>query len=1658
MSSSLQAETAPSIERITELHEAGLYLQAYELCLQKGELKEWTEPHWQLIGGRLAHNLGSRRLSRLMHRAARRGNSSDPEIEYFYCMSMLDRWTVLRAWKEFSRRADNTDAEPEIRSHWLAMKAMLLGTLRDFQRADAAMEAALELQPQDSWLHVCQAGILGQQDRHDEALEVAQRAFELRPWYRPAVQCLADGYIQANRDDEALSLLTDANSRLESGDVRSQLAALYLERQQYELARELYGDLASYYPLARYDRKRPQWLAARVADAAYYCGDHSAAAAAARDADNPFYTALADNLENAGFSGRRKVLPVQFVQQHHMTCAPATLSAISGYWQKEVAHLDVAEQICFDGTPAHRERQWALDNGFSPREFKVTSEAAWSLIDAGIPFTLTTVYPGSAHLQAVIGYDTSRESLIVRDPGERHFNEFQTVEMLKHFAPNGPRGMALVPVEKAADLDAIALPDAECYDLLFAIERALEQHDRPAAVDALQRLQQQYPDHTLTLRGRGSLAFYDSNKRELLAVARGLREKYPEDVNNLMFEMTCLLELGRREERLQLLREQIDSPGCDPSFWARYAAELFDDARNYEQVQYYVDKALKAMPTDVVSYDMLGTIASEQGRPAEALELFRFAACLGDMREGRARSYFAACRLHNKLPEAERFLKDRVERFGRKSTEPARTLALALDLLERTQESFDVLREAVRLRPDDGDFQLFCSSFHGRFGQFEQATAYLHEAQGACHPTAWLRTEALLLSYQAQHTEALDRWRQVVAAEPLDVGAHNSIAILLTDIDGPEAAVAHVRSAVEQFPYAYGLRSLLIERLKDADADDVLEELDKLLELHPEDAWALRERAFQLLAKSRFDEALAAIAQAEAVEPNSAAIDFLRARVATRQNETDAARQYYRASLQQDVDYELSIHGLLSLCNNKSEREEALDFIYDELRRQVNFGEGLLAWRNAAASSLDTKLVLQRLEEALQQRPDLWQSWSAKLRQLSEMQRNEEALQLAEEITGRFPLLPRVWMDRAAAHAAVGDIDAEIEHLRQALAINPTWSEVICQMASAYEKLGDFDRAVAEAERAVALEPRDVESLAFLSRLQWRQDRQQEAVATIRRAVEFRPGFSTAWSMLSAYSAELGQQDLAIETAKAQTEQRPQDYRAWLTYATCLSERDQSEDALRALDEAIRLNPANVDAYAQKAIQLTIANDFDAAVQACRPPHLDPRPIELIAREAWVEGERGNVEKAVRMMEGVVEDDQDYYWAWHRLAEWYDFLKRDSKYRAAAKQMTRISPQDAVPWGYLADAALKKGNRKEAKSYFQKAVQLSPAYSFGGGQLLDMQLEDEEFEEALETVRIMSPHIPPEWSLSEKVRIESLRKQKDAAFTGLKQLAVTAAEDSSAIDSAVHSLFDAGWGDEVLPVIEQLLELPDAQPGVAYVFVHLSTTLEKWRYCRNKLNELKTGRLALWTEGSRKFLEEAAEAGHQARLDRCIADNRNEFREDTILWTAVGRAYNTSGRHDEAEAWMSDWKTRDVTPVALLTVANTYWQKQQPDLAIEVNEYAVRSVAPDSASEVHFLMIALYHTLFADLQLAVESLGMINTSNLNGLQALFYQYILIVLENIGTGESYATASGQLDRLWQSLPQDSQEIPIVRFIHKSARVRVATLYGHKLRAWFIRMFK
>ena len=81
--------------------------------------------------------------------------------------------------------------------------------------------------------------------------------------------------------------------------------------------------------------------------------------------------------------------------------------------------------------------------------------------------------PGRRVKVALLGYDTVRQSLLIRDPSVRHHTERGYEELARHYEPVGPRGLLLLPPEKARLKCFLVCRD----DLRFNLEAALSFFD-----------------------------------------------------------------------------------------------------------------------------------------------------------------------------------------------------------------------------------------------------------------------------------------------------------------------------------------------------------------------------------------------------------------------------------------------------------------------------------------------------------------------------------------------------------------------------------------------------------------------------------------------------------------------------------------------------------------------------------------------------------------------------------------------------------------------------------------------------------------------------------------------------------------------------------------------------------------------------------------------------------------------------------------------------------------------------------------------------------------------------------------------------------------------------------------------------------------------------
>ena len=1630
---------------IANRHEAGLYVQAHELARNVAPLEEWRGVEAQILAGRLAGNLGAERLGRWLHARAWRTDRTCAEAGYFRALDLAHYRGPYAAWRFLETQASFPGAAQRVQADLLGLRARVAAQFRDFDRAEGLLAEAEKLGGTQAWLWCERAFCLQFQDAFEEALQAAQEALRVRPWFRPAVQFAAQLLQTAGKDQEALELLRGSLEHVESGAIACQLAVVEFELGMHRESVVSWERMRFLSPL--FNEAMVKWWEGRMAEAHYHCGDFSRAAEHARNAGEKFDAEFAERLSAPGAAKCRVHLEVGFVRQHHMTCAPATLSALSRYWGMAVDHAVLAEKICYDGTPDHVERHWAVENGYIAREFRVTWEAAVELLDRGVPFTLATVETTSAHLQAVIGYDAMRRTLLVRDPSLRIHQEFPVEPLLQRYAPYGPRGMALVPAGEADRLASVKLPDEEYYDVYHRLQRALHAHDRAGAEVLLAEMEQLNAEHRLTLFARRDLAFYDASPTRQLSCAEGLLARFPNSNNFRWSKLSALRELSRKSEYGEYLKEIAHAEDSDPLFWRELAKELSLEDRGRGSARRYALRALRWNPTEAESLVTFANLLWDQRKFSEATDLYRFASCMRDSVEGYARRWFVAARHLRQTDVALDWIRRRFKRLGQRSSVPASTLFQALDALDLTGEAFECLETAVSIRPEDGDLLLFAADANARHGRYDCADALLNSAEKHVARMAWLRTAAAIAAYRCDLNRSLALWSELIKAEPLMLDAQRAVTRLIAELDGRAAALIHIRAVCDRFPFHVLLHRLWIEWMNEESAKDAEEVIRRTLALDEADAWTRRELALTLARQRRFDEALAAADRALEIEPRNPNSHSVRAQVLLSAARFAEAREGAKETLRLAIDTSHAVPILINASESTEEKRAALAFIRDELVSQVVFGDGLLAYRDAAFPILEPAELLENLRQAHSARPDLWHTWSALVQQLLDMQQLEEALALANQATERFPLLPRLWYDLALVCKLKGR-EQEIAALERALQLSPGWSLPARALSSAHQRNGDFAGARHVLENAIASTPLDALNHGCLAEVLWLAVEKEAAIARVEQAIRIEPGYDWGWDALREWSQQMGIANRAEALARELTRERPGEARSWLRLAQSLP-ADRLEERLAALDRAVTLDPRYVDALDGRAILLAEANRFDEAFATCASPATgEALPVILQGRAAWIHARRGDLVTAVKTMRTVVEKSPDYYWGWSSLADWLAALERYSEALQAAKTMARLAPRRAAPLSYIADLQARLGNEREACDTLRRAFELDPREEYAGRALFDRQLKSGSLAEAEKTLLTLEQHQPGGRTRAARIRLLCRRKEKATALGELRSICFLPEREGPVIALAAGAFGEAGWAREAERVFHESLDAEGVNPEVGAQWVAHFTKRGSWGH-RNRLYRLDPSS-PLGRRARVGYLGAIGAQGRTRYMENLLTRDGASLREDVQCWGKVGYVYTTKGMFKQAVSWGADWSKRtDAEPWMLINLALALRSTGKPGEALVVNRAALE-LHGDHTTPHHALWVALEESIAGEFGTARARLATVPTQGLGAFHQAAHALAtaLISVQSAAPEERRAVYDQHKTLLRQSSLHGAFADVAMRPVAKRAVFALAKLAGRR----------
>jgi len=1511
------ATSSDVVRTLESMCDEGLYLTAYRRAVEQLPTSSWTSPRVRALVARISFHAGAPRFARALDFETYRRAPRDPIAIHEVAGWLVSERGPLEAYRWVGDRMSLSEPRSEMRGRLLLARARCAGILRDFVVSEALIDEAAGCDGCEGFAAIERAILLRGQDKLRDALSVLEPLRSDRVWRRTATSHSAHLLVLLDRDREALDLLVDLEQNVESAHTSWQLATLQGEMHLHEDEARSLERFERFSPLI--EDQEADSLRARRSDCAYHRGDRALALELARSVTHPFFRRLAEHLGNDARGDRRVLLDVHLVRQHHMTCVPATLTAVSQFWNRTADHLKVTEEICYDGTPAHSERAWAERNGWLVRELTVSWDASRMLLDRGIPFILSMTEASSGHAVAVIGYDERRGTLFCRDPARHVVMEMMAAEVLEHYSPYGPRGMAMVPNERA-DLLPTGLPDEEIFDRLHRLNSALVTHDRERASRELAQLREVAPKHRLTHAGRRALAAYDDDLQEVMSSASDLLALDARDARAELDSLRCARELLTHREYLERLERVVSREEVDSIYQEQLGMVLAEDERTISRAVRLLRTAVRGHPERSAPVSRLAELHLAHGRTEQAMELHRFAACLEETNESNAWSYFVAARMAGRTADAIRFLEERQSRLGSRATGPTRTLFIALDEVDATARAFDVLENALKARETDGELLLCAAEMKARFARVDEARAHLESARTHAHPAEYARTRALVHERLGEWTEEMDALRELLALEPASVPAHRTLTRRLSTTQGRAAAIEHLDGVHARFPFHRPLARLRILWLRDHDPSRAINALRDLIARDSVDAWARRELAFHLLDAGRREEATAESVSARALDPNSPSQHLLEASIARSSGSMEDAREACHRALAIDPDLEEAMSALfqtvLPLAARIADVERAGTLVFE---KTVD-GNGPVFWYEHARAYLDSHDLLIAIERFAESRPDLWSSWSLLVRHLVHVGRNDDACTKGEAAVERFPVHPRLWLDLASAREAARDLDGALDAIDGALRINPTFALAVLRKVDILRDTERLDRARAVLERAVALAPDEVELRRQLAITSWDQGEKERAVECIKEAIRFAPGAERCWNLLHGFRRSLGEPTGALVELQEHADARPWDATARMFVAHAQHEVGSEEAALESIQTALEIDPFSTDPHDLRATILANLGRHDEALAACLPPWRGPLPVSLQARAAWVEWSKGSYVAAIARMQDVVAENPTFFGAFRVLSEWCGVSGDHEAERRAAARMVEIAPEEADSHAHLGDALISLGDRAQAKESFVRALRASPEHGFAARQLLELHLADEEWDAAEKHLAPLARADRHAVALGD-LRIRLGRLDIESAIACFERLCTAPETSAATISQARSHLVLHGEGDAALEVLRSLtFRGGDDVPKIVGEW-WARTLLARGNAPRARELPLEVTSPAARGAVATTF-SALIETRQRSAVRSLLLRGRTRLRIHTEDWANAGRALTEAGHPVLANLWYAGYRRRsDLAPWMLSNIA-----------------------------------------------------------------------------------------------------------------------------------------
>lgn len=314
-------------------------------------------------------------------------------------------------------------------------------------------------------------------------------------------------------------------------------------------------------------------------------------------------------------------------------------------------------------------------------------------------------------------------------------------------------------------------------------------------------------------------------------------------------------------------------------------------------------------------------------------------------------------------------------------------------------------------------------------------------------------------------------------------------------------------------------------------------------------------------------------------------------------------------------------------------------------------------------------------------------------------------------------------------------LDSGATLVARALAADPKCTPALVLQGNLLRARKQPEQALEPLKKAADLAgPRSTETAAY-ARLLVALDRKGEAVALLKKATVAAPDYLPNWRLLGQLSFAEKNDDEATGYLAKVLAKSPLDLEAGVLQSQIWIRQQKPARAVELIEKLSKAFPPSPQLLLPLAKACLAAGDFRKAADALdRGLLLDPGKADAVLLRSGIHLKEGKPAEAIRALEALLVAEPANRMAQDLLAQAYRAANRGADATAILKTQTATAPGDPALQLRLGQLLVTQGNLVEARTAFERALELAPNELACVSQLVSIDQHEGKTREAMARV------------------------------------------------------------------------------------------------------------------------------------------------------------------------------------------------------------------------------------------------------------------------------------------------------------------------------------